>query len=267
MILLLRLTKDERELLYKKNLESFYTFKQNTMEPSAFQKLKQFLTEDMLRGNLDADLSKHLITDDYSDIYQSKYEQLKLFCYDKDKLLISSSVIAIGDEGTVPFDYNSISKQITADKNIAYYSLIHNHPMAYGAVFSQPDKNMAFCCARLGELLNVFLLDFIVVTPYDAVSLFLLERNQPLGILDFKISESQFGEQSLLAFSPYLHNYLNLLSNKKRLADAQEYQYLPTDKKDMVAIKKLLSRLLAHADGSLREESLKEIEDELNKWK
>lgn len=262
-----KLTDEEREVLFQDNMKEYYSIRKKYLSEQEYTTLINNVTEDMIRKNLNADCSGDILDLDVSDIVGQKLEHLKLYCLGEDKRVINEQVIAIGDEETVGFDYYKIAATLI-EHNARYFTFVHNHPTSYGARFSNSDLNMAFNVARLGECLGVYIDDFVVVTKYDVAK---LSSNQDLftEICDFRESDSQFCQQSLMISSEPLFKFLNSIKNKRRREMCSfNNNYLPTSKEDLSQCTELIQRLLAHCDDrKLKNEILDEMQRIINEWR
>lgn len=206
--------------------------------------------------------------DSFAEISQKTKENLQLLCLNKNKEIISKEIIIVGEDERVDFDFKLICQKILECEDTEYFILNHNHPLCLGAEFSKADLDAAFYCARLGELIGVYMLDFIVVTEYDVLSLRVNEKESQRKILDYQPS-GVFSDRSLMLSNRDLYVFVAALRNKRNKKFNNSYSVVSekTSDTDNKFLSDLIETLLAKADRNKRNEIIESIEIILRKWK
>lgn len=203
----------------------------------------------------------------FEEIADSGVEKLQLLCFDSNKELLSSEVIIEGEYDRVDFDFKIICQKLLENHNTTYFMLNHNHPLCTGAKLSFADKNVAFYCARLGEMLGIYMLDFLVVTKYDVLSLKVDEKDDERKIINFE-NIGVFNDISMLNANKELYYFLSALRNKREKIQNRNIvlNEITTDK-DIGFLGLLLNSMIAKTPGSKRDEIIRNVQDIVDKWK
>lgn len=271
-----KLTIDEQNQIAEKNYLRLLEMKKNSLTEDEY---KEFIKTEKYKEVFASPLQCHFseltgydkeIYDVLGKIVKYDKEVLQLLCFDKNKKLLSDEVIITGEKNKVDFDFRIILKNILKNKDTVYFILNHNHPMCTGAKFSTADENVAFYTARLGELMGIYLLDFIVVTEYDVLSLKVAESksNMKDKIIDYEIG-GVFEDRSIMLSNKKLYTMLYSLKNKRKIQKQEPLLFVEekTDEKDGENLGKLIMTILSKSEKKNRDKIIEEIEEVLLKWK
>jgi len=267
-------TKEELDKIIEKN---WYYLVEKKKKLGA-DKYAEFMKYEVLHKQaLSSPLKRHLSNETgypeswykmFANISKRPKENLQLLCFDKNREMISEEIIIVGEDDKVDFDFRLICQKILEHKDTEYFILNHNHPLCTGAEFSSADLDVAFYCARLGELIGVYMLDFMVVTEYDILSLRVHEKGRQRKILDYQV-EGVFADRSLMLSNRELYVFTSALRNKRNKKFENEYSIVTeeTSDEDIQFLSDLTETLLAKADSEKRDKIIDNIEDIVRKWK
>jgi len=155
------------------------------------------------------------------DICDLKKEIALLLLLDEKREIIDVVCVSVGDEEHFQLDLKKVAQALVKNPKVKYFIFAHNHPKYYGQDFSLPDLCVTFRMARLGEQLKIFMLDSVVVSEFDFVSLIQKGDNyQGMPIINFNWNNRVDYEwvtrmpvtvkQFLMQFEVYRENELNL---------------------------------------------------------
>ena len=127
---------------------------------------------------------------------------------EKDRSKFKILPLLTGSENHVQIDLRRLFALILNDPNCDSFILAHNHPDGR-CKFSQSDFDMAFRIARVSEWLQCMMIDFIVVTTDDALSIKDYDKTRPINerILDFQIATA-FMDAALNLSNPFLKRFI-----------------------------------------------------------
>lgn len=136
-------------------------------------------------------------------------ENLILIECKKDRSIMKITPLMAGSENNVSVDFRQLFGLICQNPNTDSFILAHNHPDGKCS-FSQSDLDIAFRLARISEWLQCMMIDFIVFTSEEAVSIRDYDRSHALNerILDFQIATA-FMDEALCLSNPYLKRFIH----------------------------------------------------------
>lgn len=135
-------------------------------------------------------------------------ENLILIELDKRQNCRKVTLLSEGSKDNVFVDLRKIFGMICQDKETDSFILAHNHPDGKCS-FSQSDLDIAFRIARISEWMNCMMIDFIVFTDEERLSIKDYDKIHPLDqrILDFQIATA-FMDEALNLSNPFLKRFV-----------------------------------------------------------
>lgn len=135
-------------------------------------------------------------------------ENLILIELKKDRSIVKITPLMTGSENNVPVDFRQLFGLICQDQDTDSFILAHNHPDGKCS-FSQSDLDIAFRLARVSEWMRCMMIDFIVFTPKEVVSIKDYDKTHAPNerILDFQIATA-FMDEALCLSNPYLKRFI-----------------------------------------------------------
>lgn len=266
-----KITDEEKKQIVKKNWPIYKKEKMKLLTEK--EKLLFIENENLYMNDLNSPLKQHFssvtgYTDDVykklKDISLGNKEKLILFCFDENSNLIYSEVIMTGWFNKIDINYKLLCEKLLSSNRNAYYMIAHNHPLHTGACFSGPDLDVAFACARLGELLNIHFIDSLVTTECDVASLAVEEKTSENKILNYHISDILTDRILTLTNKP-LYTYLMALKNNRNRTIQDKASLHKVTDMDVKNLMVLIDTILAKYEN--RNEIIEKLENNLNSWK